>query len=190
MARQWQRVGSIRPPSKLSRAQQKSGTPQRAAQVRIISKQQSPKTTSRYFFVKYSAFTGVKLCHFSGKSSKAKIAVTGQTGTHAPQSMHSAGLIKSCFTPSWSGSSLRGWIQSTGQTSTQAVSFVPMQGSAITYAIPDLLVLPGTGAPSITPRDRRKFACASAVLSFGGRSNGSDCTRRALLSQPRCVQIQ
>jgi hypothetical protein len=25
---------------------------------------------------------------------------------------------------------------------------VPMQGSAITYAIPDLLVLPGNGAPS------------------------------------------
>src|SRR5580693_5796687 len=63
------------------------------------------------------------------------MAVTGQTGTHAPQSMHSAGLMKSCFTDSCSGSSLRGWMQSTGQTSTQAVSFVPMQGSAITYAI-------------------------------------------------------
>jgi hypothetical protein len=30
-------------------------------------------------------------------------------------------------------------MQSTGQTSTQAVSFVPMQGSAITYAIQGLL---------------------------------------------------
>src|ERR1035441_86619 len=28
-----------------------------------------------------------------------------------------------------------GWMQSTGQASTQAVSLVPMQGSAITYAI-------------------------------------------------------
>src|SRR5580698_5119905 len=190
MARQWQRVGSIRPPSKLSRAQQKSGTPQRAAQVRIISKQQSPKTTSRYFFVKYSAFTGVKLCHFSGKSSKAKIAVTGQTGTHAPQSMHSAGLIKSCFTPSWSGSSLRGWIQSTGQTSTQAVSFVPMQGSAITYAIPDLLVLPGNGAPSSHAARPPDICLPVRLEPLGGRSNGSDCTRHASLSQPRCVQIQ
>jgi hypothetical protein len=40
-----------------------------------------------------SALIGVKLAHFSGKSSKAKIAVTGQTGTHAPQSMHSTGLM-------------------------------------------------------------------------------------------------
>ena len=33
-----------------------------------------------------------------------------------------------------SGSSLRGWMQSTGHTSTQAVSFVPMQGSVMMYA--------------------------------------------------------
>ncbi len=33
--------------------------------------------------LKYSALTGVKLAHFSGRSSSAKIAVTGQTGTHA-----------------------------------------------------------------------------------------------------------
>jgi hypothetical protein len=96
VAKSWKRP----PASKHRLAQQKSGTPQRAAQVRIISKQLNPKTTSRYFFVKYSTFTGVKLCHFSGKSSNAKIAVTGHTGTHAPQSMHSAGLMKSCFTPS------------------------------------------------------------------------------------------
>jgi hypothetical protein len=40
-----------------------------------------------------SALIGVKLAHFSGKSSRAKIAVTGQTGTQAPQSMHSTGLM-------------------------------------------------------------------------------------------------
>jgi hypothetical protein len=40
-----------------------------------------------------SALIAVKLAHFSGKSSKAKIAVTGQTGTQAPQSMHSTGLM-------------------------------------------------------------------------------------------------
>jgi hypothetical protein len=86
-----------------------------------------------------SALIGVKLAHFSGKSSKAKIAVTGQTGTQAPQSMHSTGLMYSCGSASNAGSSFRGWMQSTGQTSTHAVSFVPMQGSAITYAIVTLL---------------------------------------------------
>ena len=45
------------------------------------------------FFVYQSALIGVKWAHFSGRSSSAKIAVTGQTGTQAPQSMHSTGLI-------------------------------------------------------------------------------------------------
>src|SRR5579875_2178506 len=63
------------------------------------------------------------------------MAVTGQTGTHAPQSMHSAGSIYSCVASAKFASSLRGWMQSTGHTSTQAVSLVPMQGSAITYAM-------------------------------------------------------
>jgi len=45
------------------------------------------------FFVYQSALIGVKLAHFSGKSSSAKIAVTGQTGTQAPQSIHSTGLM-------------------------------------------------------------------------------------------------
>jgi hypothetical protein len=81
----------------------------------------------------------VKLDHFSGKSSKAKIAVTGQTGTQAPQSMHSDGLMYNWGSDSNLGSSFRGWMQSTGQTSTQAVSLVPIQGSAITYAIVTLL---------------------------------------------------
>jgi hypothetical protein len=45
------------------------------------------------FFVYQSALIGVKWAHFSGKSSNAKMAVTGQTGTHAPQSMHSTGLM-------------------------------------------------------------------------------------------------
>src|SRR6266480_8106988 len=84
------------------------------------------------FFAYQSALIGVKLFHFSGRSSSAKMAVTGQTGTHAPQSMHSVGWMYSCVSLSKSGSSLRGCMQSTGQTSTQAVSFVPMHGSAIT----------------------------------------------------------
>ena len=36
-----------------------------------------------------------KWAHFSGRSSSAKIADTGHTGTHAPQSMHSTGSMKS-----------------------------------------------------------------------------------------------
>src|SRR5258705_9692322 len=34
---------------------------------------------------KYFAFRSVKAFHFSGRSSRAKIAETGQTGTQAPQ---------------------------------------------------------------------------------------------------------
>ena len=34
-----------------------------------------------------------EFAHFSGRSSSAKIADTGQTGTHAPQSMHSTGSM-------------------------------------------------------------------------------------------------
>src|SRR6202011_3733781 len=94
----------------------------------------------RYFLAYQPALMGVKFCHFSGRSSRAKIAVTGQTGTHAPQSIHSTGWMESCVSFSKSGSSLRGWMQSTGQTSTQAESFVPMHGSAITYAIQGLLI--------------------------------------------------
>src|SRR5437899_2351557 len=46
-----------------------------------------------YFFSYQLAFMAVNCCHFSGRSSRAKIAVTGQTGTQAPQSMHSTGLM-------------------------------------------------------------------------------------------------
>ena len=48
-----------------------------------------------YFFSYHSAFLAVNACHFSGRSSRAKMAVTGHTGTQAPQSMHSTGLIYS-----------------------------------------------------------------------------------------------
>src|SRR5712675_359301 len=58
-------------------------------------------------FAYQSALIGVKLFHFSGRSSSAKIAVTGQTGTQAPQSIHSVGWIYSCVSASKAGSSLR-----------------------------------------------------------------------------------
>src|SRR5262245_44970075 len=48
--------------------------------------------------------------------------------------MHSSGWMYSIVVCANSGSSLRGWMQSTGQTSTQAVSFVPMHGSVMMYA--------------------------------------------------------
>src|SRR5712664_1740381 len=60
------------------------------------------------FFAYQSALMGVKLFHFSGRSSSAKMAVTGHTGTHAPQSIHSVGWIYSCVSLSKSASSLRG----------------------------------------------------------------------------------
>src|SRR4030095_5487123 len=45
--------------------------------------------------------------------------------------MHSSGWIYSIVASANSASSLRGWMQSTGQTSTQAVSFVSIQGSVM-----------------------------------------------------------
>jgi hypothetical protein len=84
---------------------------------------------------KYLAFRSVKAFHFSGRSSSAKIADTGQTGTQAPQSMHSTGSMYNISSSGNAGASFLGWIQSTGQASTQAVSLVPMHGSAITYVI-------------------------------------------------------
>ena len=63
------------------------------------------------------------------------MADTGHAGTHAPQSMHSSGWMKSIGDCSNSGSSFRGWMQSTGQTSTHAVSLVVMHGSVMMKAI-------------------------------------------------------
>src|SRR3954452_10840914 len=62
------------------------------------------------------------------------IASTGQASTHASQSMHSSGSMYSWSACSNPGSSGVGWMQSTGQTSTHEVSFVPMHGSLMTYA--------------------------------------------------------
>ena len=53
----------------------------------------------------------------------------------------------SCVTAPKSASSFFGWMQSTGQASTHAVSFVPMQGSAMTYATLPSLLLPVAEVP-------------------------------------------
>src|SRR5258708_18123831 len=83
-------------------------------------------------------------CHYSGRSSSRKVHVSGKDGTQAPQSIHTVGSIQNRGT--WSNvgrpSSLvrpfAGWIQSTGHRPTQAVSMVPMQGSAMMFAISQL----------------------------------------------------
>ena len=54
------------------------------------------------------------------------MASTGQASTHASQSMHSSGSMYSCSAVSKSGSSGRGWMQSTGQTSMQTSSFTQL----------------------------------------------------------------
>src|SRR3954447_5433303 len=69
--------------------------------------------------------------HFSGSASSGKIASTGHSGSHAPQSMHSSGSITRMRPASW--------MQSTGHTSTQERSLMSMQGSAITYVMAGLL---------------------------------------------------
>src|ERR671932_316077 len=63
--------------------------------------------------------------HLSGRASSGKIASTGHSGSHAPQSMHSSGSITRMRSNSW--------MQSTGQTSTHERSLMSMQGSAMMY---------------------------------------------------------
>src|SRR5256714_14373100 len=73
----------------------------------------------------------MKLFHCGGQSSSGKIAVTGHSGSHAPQSMHSSGWMYNMSGPSY--------MQSTGQTSTHDRSFTLMHGSAMMYGIPLLI---------------------------------------------------
>ena len=72
------------------------------------------------------------LFHSPGTESSSYIASTVHSGSHAPQSIHSSGSMYNCLPsgskPGYLASSpahvvFSGpWIQSTGQTSTQAVS--------------------------------------------------------------------
>jgi len=63
------------------------------------------KLWSSFYRPKYLAFLSAYSFHFSGRSSSAKMADTGHTGTHAPQSMHSTGSMNSMSVPSNCGSS-------------------------------------------------------------------------------------
>src|ERR1041384_7679296 len=71
-------------------------------------------------------------------------------------------------------------MQSTGQASTQAVSFVPMQGSAITYAID--VVFPNTytyhSHPRNTIRELPSAPAAHQTVEDAGQSSKSCFPRR------------
>src|SRR2546421_11370937 len=80
--------------------------------------------------------------HFSGSASSGKIASTGHSGSHAPQSMRSSGSITRIRSASW--------MQSTGQTSTHDLSLMSMHGSAMMYVTLATLAKP-------LPRRRQLF---------------------------------
>src|SRR5438094_559961 len=89
--------------------------------------------------------------------------------------MHSTGSMKSWSTASNPGRpssycvSFFGWMQSTGQASTHAVSFVPMQGSAMIYAI----------VPSQRPAiPHRHGGCSATIKRSDPRTRRGDQPRR------------
>src|SRR5208282_5248727 len=61
----------------------------------LFARSSQPVARSQIYRPKYFAFRSVYSFHFSGRSSSAKMAETGHTGTQAPQSMHSTGSIYS-----------------------------------------------------------------------------------------------
>ena len=65
----------------------------RRAWSRLIRKQWLVLYPLVLALINAAAFFAVYSAHFSGRSSSAKMAETGQTGTQAPQSMHSTGSI-------------------------------------------------------------------------------------------------
>src|SRR6266550_6309568 len=76
------------------------------------------------------------------------------------------------------GSSFRGWMQSTGQTSTHAVSFVLIHGSQIIYAIAPITIIGRTMRP--VRRRAALFAAGLAVALGGARAAAA----QALPSEP------
>src|SRR5713101_5735825 len=80
------------------------------------------------YSLKKSALILIYCFHSSGVADSSKMAVTGQAGSHAPQSMHSSGSMYNISAVSNPSSFCVGWMQSTGQTSTQDASFTPIHG--------------------------------------------------------------
>src|SRR5919205_1496831 len=85
----------------------------------------------------YAALMRTNGSHFSGNASSGKIASTGHSGSHAPQSMHSSGSMTRMRFASW--------MQSTGQTSTHDLSLMSMQGSAMMYVTRATLAIRSAG---------------------------------------------
>src|SRR3954451_24176796 len=99
--------------------------------------------------------------------------------------MHSAGSTWSCSAASYPGSSGVGWMQSTGHTSTHELSFVPMHGSAITYAI-------GGGSsggrdggfyPAVVSARFPGVRIRSELAHICGQSTGGDVGERDVLQK-------
>src|SRR5438874_11026274 len=89
--------------------------------------------------------------HFSGSASSGKIASTGHSGSHAPQSMHSSGSMTRIRAASW--------MQSTGQTSMHDLSLMSIHGSAMTYVTSGALFY-GREQPTdqfTRPLEQRRF---------------------------------
>src|SRR5271169_470399 len=112
--------------------------------------------------------------------------------------MHSTGSIYIISSAVNFSLSFLGWMQSTGQASTQAVSFVPMQGSAITKAMGHLRLSEPTVRPTggevqaggIASGFRsgcrpRSFQCP--VIFFGELEHG--CGRGNLVTQVVAVSV-
>src|SRR5687768_9745374 len=129
--------------------------------------------------------------HSAGRSSCGKMAVTGHSSTHRPQSMHVSGSMYSISSAAnFSVSSLVGWMQSTGQTATQAVSFVPMQGWAMMWAIartPQPLKVQDEGRGKQYDREQGFYAAnreRSDGVSIGHASAGEAKIRLRTAAMP------
>src|SRR5215217_3075956 len=110
--------------------------------------------------------------HLSGSASSGKIASTGHSGSHAPQSMHSSGSITRIRPASW--------MQSTGQTSTHERSLMSMQGSAMMYVTGAECtggLLPSRRPPTLPSARRSAFGQAA------GRGEAASDGRRQLLDE-------
>ena len=100
-----------------------------------------------------------------------------------------------------SGSSLRGWMQSTGHTSTHAVSFVPMHGSVMMYATFDNYITAHvyagrrarrasaaqlvSHAPAVRRAGRSRLPRGAASRTAGGTVDASAAKVTAHGRQPR-----
>ena len=94
----------------------------------------------------------MKFVHFGFVEREDGFHGTG--GNAGAVSMHFRGCV-SISADSNSGSSFRGWMQSTGHTSTQAESLVPMQGSQMMYAnYPSKSLIESSLARQIRPSSR------------------------------------